>query len=240
MSPINPHSKRLRKRSSISASSFGGRSLAITICFMDSCSALKVWKNSSCVRSFCARNWMSSTKSTSTSELVAKAGHLVVTQRVDHLVGELFTGDVTDGRLWLTPPDLVPNGLHQVGLAHSDAAIQEERVVGLGGTLCHSLACRVRELIAAADHEGIKRVPRIQLCCPIPIEPSLGRVSGCGNRNWSGKPAIVTHRRRRGVILRSYELHVLILQAKIIDGLLDQVGVPVTDMAEFHRRHAHE
>ena len=112
------------------------------------------------------------------AELVAKAGHLVVTQRVDHLVGELFTGDVTDGRLWLTPPDLVPDGLHQVGLAHSDAAVQEERVVGLGRTLCHGLARRVRELIAAADHEGIKRVARIQLCCSVPIEPSLGRMSG--------------------------------------------------------------
>ena len=47
MSAINPHSKRLRKRSSTSANSLGGRSLAITICFMDSCKALKVWKNSS-------------------------------------------------------------------------------------------------------------------------------------------------------------------------------------------------
>src|SRR5215471_19810432 len=43
-----------------------GRSLAITICFIDSCRALNVWKNSSWVRSFCARNWISSTNSTST------------------------------------------------------------------------------------------------------------------------------------------------------------------------------
>ena len=57
---------RLRSRSSISASSFGERSLAITICFIDSCSALNVWKNSSWVRSFCARNWMSSIRRTST------------------------------------------------------------------------------------------------------------------------------------------------------------------------------
>ncbi len=33
-------------------SSLGGRSEAMTICFMFSWSALKVWKNSSCVRSF--------------------------------------------------------------------------------------------------------------------------------------------------------------------------------------------
>ena len=66
MSAINPHSKRLRRRSSISANSFGERSLAMTICFIDSCSALNVWKNSSCVRSLPARNWISSINRTST------------------------------------------------------------------------------------------------------------------------------------------------------------------------------
>ncbi len=66
MSAIRPISKRERSRSSISASSLGGRSLAITICFMLSCSALKVWKNSSWVRSLPARNWMSSMSRTST------------------------------------------------------------------------------------------------------------------------------------------------------------------------------
>src|SRR5206468_1632291 len=60
ISAMSPHSKRLRRRSSISANSFGGRSLAITICFIDSCRALNVWKNSSWVLSFCARNWISS------------------------------------------------------------------------------------------------------------------------------------------------------------------------------------
>ena len=50
-----------------SGSRCGGRSLVITICFCASCSALKVWKNSSCVRSLPARNWMSSISSTSTS-----------------------------------------------------------------------------------------------------------------------------------------------------------------------------
>ena len=33
------------------------------------------------------------------AELVAKRGHLVVSERVDHLVGELLAGNVADGRL---------------------------------------------------------------------------------------------------------------------------------------------
>ncbi len=64
-SVISPHSKRLRSRSSSWAICFGGRSLEMTICFSALCSALKVWKNSSWVRSFCSRNWMSSIRRTS-------------------------------------------------------------------------------------------------------------------------------------------------------------------------------
>jgi hypothetical protein len=35
---------------------------------------------------------------------------------------------------------LVADGMHQVGLAHADAAVEEERVVGLGGALGDGLA----------------------------------------------------------------------------------------------------
>ena len=67
--------------------------------------------------------------------LVAEAGHLAVAQRVDHVVGEALAGDVADGLFRRPQLDLVADGLHQVGLAHADAAIQEQRVVGLGRTL---------------------------------------------------------------------------------------------------------
>ena len=64
------------------------------------------------------------------AELVSEAGHLVVTQRVDHLVGELLAGEIADGRLRQQALDFVTDGLHQVGLAHADATIQEQWVVG--------------------------------------------------------------------------------------------------------------
>ena len=66
MSAIRPHSKRERRRSSRVGMSRGGQSQVRTICFCDSYSALKVWKNSSWVRSLPARNWMSSISSRST------------------------------------------------------------------------------------------------------------------------------------------------------------------------------
>ena len=64
-SAMSPHSKRLRSRSSSVAISFGGRSDESTICLPSSWIALKVWKNSSCVRSLSAMNWMSSMSSRS-------------------------------------------------------------------------------------------------------------------------------------------------------------------------------
>ena len=59
-SVIRPHSNRVRSRSSSVVSFFGARSEVITICLLALCSVLKVWKNSSCVRSARSRNWMSS------------------------------------------------------------------------------------------------------------------------------------------------------------------------------------
>ncbi len=95
------------------------------------------------------------------AELVAEGGHLVVAQRVDHVIRKLLARYVTDGRLRLAPLHFVPNSLHQVGLAHADAAIQEQRVVSLRRTLRHRLARCMRELVAAADYECIERVARI-------------------------------------------------------------------------------
>src|ERR1041385_2609663 len=73
------------------------------------------------------------------AEFIAEADHLVVTQRIDHLISEFFTRDVADRSLRLPPLYLMSNGLHQVGLSHAHAAIQKEWVVGLRGPLCHSL-----------------------------------------------------------------------------------------------------
>ena len=65
ISAINPHSKRERKRSSNVTNDLGGRSEEMTICLFCPCNVLKVWKNSSCVDSFPAMNWMSSIRRTS-------------------------------------------------------------------------------------------------------------------------------------------------------------------------------
>ena len=65
ISAISPPSKRLLSLSSSVFISLGGRSLDMIICLLASCRALKVWKNSSCVRSFCDINCISSIRRTS-------------------------------------------------------------------------------------------------------------------------------------------------------------------------------
>ena len=61
MSVRRPHSNRERSRSSSVAISRGGRSEEMMICDPLSYSELKVWKNSSWIRSLPSKNWMSST-----------------------------------------------------------------------------------------------------------------------------------------------------------------------------------
>ena len=53
----------------------------------------------------------------------------------DELVGELLAGGVDDALAREAGEHLVADGVHQVGLAEAHAAVQEERVVGVAGSL---------------------------------------------------------------------------------------------------------
>ena len=97
----------------------------------------------------------------------------------------------------------------------------------------------MRELVAAADHESVKGIARIQLRRAVPVEARLGGMRSGGNQV-GGKSAIVTHRGGGGIVLGRDELHFLELQAQIVQRFLDQVRVFVSDVAELRRGHAHE
>ncbi len=96
-------------------------------------------------------------------ELVPELLHLLVAEAVDHLVHELFGGVVADLRLAVLGEDLVPDGVHQVGLAKTDAAVDEERVVVGGGLVGDRLRRRVGELVARAADKGFKGVLGVQV-----------------------------------------------------------------------------
>ncbi len=104
------------------------------------------------------------------AELVAEAGHLVVADGVDHLVGELFAGDVGDGGVGLAAFHVVSDGVHEVGFAHADAAVEEEGVVGLGGSFGDGLRGGHGELVSGADDEGVELIFRVELGGGAPVE----------------------------------------------------------------------
>src|SRR6266576_5031126 len=54
---------------------------------------------------------------------------IAVLDRIDELVDEQFTGEVHHLHVSLLGPDILADGLHQVGLAKTDTAINEQRVV---------------------------------------------------------------------------------------------------------------
>ncbi len=187
------------------------------------------------------------------AELVAEAGHLVVADRVDHLVGELLAADVADGSMRLSALHVVTDRMHQVGLAHSNAAIEEQRVVGLRGPFCDGLCCSGRELIPTPNHERIELIPRIQLRCCAPVEACLlrRRLHDTVGTHRSTQPSlprrtltVTWHGRKAAVLADLWDTRILFrrckrhrfdIQPEVIDGLLDQVGIAVANMLEVSR-----
>src|SRR6185437_1293731 len=176
------------------------------------------------------------------AKLVAEAGHLVVAQRIDHLVGELLARQVADGHLRLAAFDLMPDGLHEMSLAHADSAIEEERVVGLGGPLGHGQRGGVSKLVAGADHESIEGVARVKLSGSVPIKARLVSQTGGSMRLRSGsgcrQPAVMANRGGRGIVVGSYKLDVLKFQVEVVERFLNQVSVFFFDVAELGRGNA--
>ena len=58
---------------------------------------------------------------------------------------------------------IMADGVHQMGLAQTHAAVDEQRVVGLGGHLRHGQRNRVGKTVAAAHHKGVKGILGVQL-----------------------------------------------------------------------------
>ncbi len=109
------------------------------------------------------------------AEAIAETHHLVVLDGVDHLVGEFFGGEIDDGAVRLTQLDLMANRLHQMGLAHSDAAIEEERIVCLAGSRGDGESGGMGELVSAANDEAAEGVTRVELRRAIEIKARLRR-----------------------------------------------------------------
>ena len=93
---------------------------------------------------------------------LAEIEHAVVADRVDHLVHEPLGRDVGQLQMTVVLQHVVADRVHQMRLAETHAAVDEQRVVGARRRFRDGAARRVRELIRRADDEGVEGVTRIQ------------------------------------------------------------------------------
>src|SRR5437899_3624679 len=87
---------------------------------------------------------------------------ITVLYRVDDLVDEQLTRDVKHLHVFPFRPDELADGLHQMGLAQTDAAVNKQRIVRARRRLRDGKTGCVRDFVVRADDERFKRVPRIE------------------------------------------------------------------------------
>src|SRR4026209_2079231 len=93
---------------------------------------------------------------------VSEFDEITVLDRVAELIDEQFTGDINHLFVFLLGPTVLADGLHQVGLAETDTAINEQRVVRARGRLRHGKSRGMRNFIVRTDHERFERVPWVE------------------------------------------------------------------------------
>jgi hypothetical protein len=87
---------------------------------------------------------------------------ITVLDRVDELVDEQLTRDVDHLHVFPFRPDELADGLHEMGLAQTDAAVNERGIVRARRRLRDSETGGMRNFIVRTDHERFERVPWIE------------------------------------------------------------------------------
>ena len=88
----------------------------------------------------------------------AEADELIVLNGVDVFVGEFFRRNVGDARALFVSHDVLTDGVQQMRLAQSDAAIKKQRVVGFSRRLRDRQGCGVRKAVIVADDKRVEGV----------------------------------------------------------------------------------
>ena len=77
---------------------------------------------------------------------------------LDQFIGESFTGYVQDLHFWMVLEDLVPDGIHQMGLAQAGITEKKKGIVGKGRIIGHGHGGRLGETVGIAYDEILKSV----------------------------------------------------------------------------------
>ena len=105
---------------------------------------------------------------------------LLVAQRLDKAIHELFCRQIENPQIGLACVQLMCDGMHQVGLAQTHAAIEEQWVKGHRPALCHPAGGGMRELVGLTHDKAVKGKAGVQrgagqvIVCPRPTLGKLG------------------------------------------------------------------
>ena len=72
---------------------------------------------------------------------------------VNQLIGEIFGGDIEQLRARIVGNDVMTDGVHQVRLAQTDAAVKEQRVICIGRQFGNRKGSRMGEPVGRADYK---------------------------------------------------------------------------------------
>ncbi len=158
----------------------------------------------------------------------AEALGLAVANRVDEVVGELLGADVPHARAGEQAHRVVADGVQQVCLAKTRLAVDEQRVVRLRRRLRDRDGRRVGEPVARADDEGLEGVLRVEprrLEVTSSADFATGAQMGVGSLGWPGRCAValvakVAH--VRGVIGGVGVVSVALVLGGLAGGRLDR------------------
>ena len=87
---------------------------------------------------------------------------IAIPDGVDDLIGEVLTGDIKNLLFRIGSENKVSDGLHQVCLAETYAAVDIQGIVDLCGTFRHCQGCRMGKIVVVAHNEVGKGVLGIQ------------------------------------------------------------------------------
>ena len=128
-------------------------------------------------------NCTSSTISTSTERKSSlKSMIWRVAQGLHEAVHELFGRQVKHAQIGLAGLQFMRDGVHQVGLAEADAAIQEQRVEADRAAFGHAAGGGMGQFVRLADDETVEGEARIQRGAGQLVLGRRGRGRGLGRR----------------------------------------------------------
>ena len=114
------------------------------------------------------------------AELILERHGVAVTKRPDELVHEFFGRKIDDPAGWIPRPDVPGDGMHQMGLAKADPAIEEQRVERHRRRLGDPPRGGVGKFVGLADDEILECQPGIEWRADIGLSLRRRLIGGAG------------------------------------------------------------